>query len=311
MRKTHEVLGSRRNLLLRAAGLAVIAAPILFGLASAAPSRAQSQSQTQNTAGTAQTETLPAWSDPEYAKFVYSVVSIKPFKGDANEGRSLGTRDTPDGYSAAFPVEGLIYEAYRTEHYRVSGGSGWMESEMYSVEAKMDPDVMEALQKLSPEKRRVARQHMLQVLLQEYFKTVVHTEIRQVPAYDLVIAKGGPKLKESPAFTGPGIGMRNMASGGTRTVEFKGVEIGHLVTFISNTTGRPVYDKTELTGTYEITLRFAADSLAASAPGEPPAESDAPPLKKALEEQLGLKLVSAMGPMEYIIIDHAERPAGN
>ena len=52
-----------------------------------------------------QTETLPDWSDPEFAKLVYSVVSIKPFKGDANGGRSLGTRALPDGYTAIFPVE--------------------------------------------------------------------------------------------------------------------------------------------------------------------------------------------------------------
>ena len=68
------------------------------------------------------------WSAPELAKFVYSVVSIKPFKGDDNGGRSLGhRRNTPDGYTAAFPVQGqLIYTAYKTDHYRIVGGTGWI-----------------------------------------------------------------------------------------------------------------------------------------------------------------------------------------
>jgi len=143
-----------------------------------------------------QTETLPNWSDPEFAKFVYSVVSIKPFKGDENGGRSLGDQNTPDGYIAAFPVQGLIYTAYKTDHYRIVGGTGWILSENYLVEAKMDPDVMEALQKLPPAKRHIARQHMLQVLLRDYFKVMVRTEIREVPAYDLVVAKKGSKLTQ-------------------------------------------------------------------------------------------------------------------
>lgn len=94
--------------------------------------RNSAQTSAQSSAASpGQFETLPDWSDPEFAKFVYSVVSIKPFKeNDTGVMSSLGTQWTPDGYIAAFPVHGLIYEAYKTDHYKVVGGSGWIISEM-------------------------------------------------------------------------------------------------------------------------------------------------------------------------------------
>lgn len=284
-----------------------------ISLLSAIPNIAHSA--TQNAAlSPGQKETLPNWSDPELAKFVYSVVSIKPFKGDDNGGRLLGTQWMPDGYTAAFPVQGLIYEAYRTEHYRIVGGIGGVFSESYLVEAKMDPEIMEALQKLPPEKQRIARQHMLQVLLRDYFKVVVRTEIRDVPAYDLVVAKKGTKLTAA-ADTNPVNQNTNRSFDGTVTsFTFKGEQADSLLGLLQAETGRPVYDKTGLTAAYDFTLKYTAKQfLLDSQPGSDsaPLPQTAPPIEKALEDQLGLKLVSTTGQMEFIIIDHAERPSGN
>jgi uncharacterized protein (TIGR03435 family) len=266
------------------------------------------------TASSAQTETLPNWSDPELAKFVYSVVSIKPFKTDDNSGRSFGDQDMPDGYIAAFPVQMLIYTAYKTNHYRIVGGTGWIQSENYLVEAKMDPEVMEALQKLPSAKRRTARQHMLQVLLRDYFKVVVRTEIRDVPAYDLVVAKKGSKLTPA-ADTNPANQHTESSMNGTVTsFTFKGEQVNSLLGLIGSQTGRPVYDKTGLTGVYDFALKYTPKQyLMDSQPagGTAPLPESAPPIEKALEDQLGLKLASTTGQMEFIIIDHAERPSGN
>ena len=275
--------------------------------------RAQTSAQS-SAASPGQFETLPDWSDPELAKFVYSVVSIKPFKGDENGGRSLGDQDTPDGYVAAFPVHGLIYTAYKTDHYRIVGGTGWILSENYLVEAKMDPEVMEALQKLPPAKRWIARQHMLQVLLRDYFKVVVRTEIRPVPAYNLVVSKKGPKLKQV-GEVGPRSQKLQWSTEGTmELVTAQGESVMSLLGTLSVEKGCPVYDKTGLTGAYDFVLkytpkRFLMDS---QPPGESaPPQVNAPSLEKALEEQLGLKLQSTTGSMEFIIIDHAERPKMN
>jgi uncharacterized protein (TIGR03435 family) len=66
--------------------------------------------------------------------------------------------------------------------------------------------------------------------------------------------------------------------------------------------GRPVIDKTGLTGTFEIRLLWSLDPII---------NPDAPSLFTALQEQLGLKLESAKGPGEFIVIDRVERPAEN
>ena len=82
---------------------------------------------------------------------------------------------------------------------------------------------------------------------------------------------------------------------------------------LSYAAGRPVYDRTGLTGRYDITLKYTTDDMAepvAGADGAPPLDT-APPLAKALEEQLGLKLVPARGNMDVIVIDHVEKPSGN
>jgi uncharacterized protein (TIGR03435 family) len=244
------------------------------------------------------------------------VVSIKPFKGDENGGRSLGDQQTPDGYTAAFPVQGMIYTAYKTDHYRIVGGTGWIASEMFVVEAKMDPEVMEALQKLPREKRRTARQHMLQVLLRDYFKVVVRTEIRDVPAYDLVVAKKGPKLTPAADPNPANQDFKRSADGTTSLLSAKGESVSVLLGLLEGETDHPgpVYDKTGLPGVYDFTLKYTPKQfLMDSQPAgdTAPLPQTAPPIEKALEDQLGLKLTPTTGQMEFIIIEHAERPSGN
>jgi uncharacterized protein (TIGR03435 family) len=262
----------------------------------------------------AQHQPLPNWSDPELAKFVYSIVSIKPFKGDANGGRSLGTRDTADGFTAAFPAAGLIYTAWYTPKYRVVGASGWMETEMYDVQAKMDPEVAEAFQKLSHDKQKVARQHMLQVLLQERFKVVVHVEQREIPNYDLVVAKNGPKLNAAAVQTAGAGEIKKSVSGSTQTFDYRGEPVSMLTGLLTGETGRPVNDKTGLTGLYDFSLRYMPKDLSPDAQptgDDAPLMETAPTIERAIQEQLGLRLVPTTGLVNDIVIDHVERPTGN
>jgi len=173
---------------------------------------------------------------------------------------------------------------------------------------------MEALQKLPPAKRWIARQHMLQVLLRDYFKVVVRTEIREVPAYDLVIAKKGFKLKQV-ADAGPLLqDFKWSTEGTTQLVSANGQPVSALLSVIRGDTDRTAYDKTGMTGVYDFTLKFRPKRflMDSQPPGESvPMQESAPSLEKALEEQLGLKLQTTTGSMEFIIIDHAERPSGN
>jgi uncharacterized protein (TIGR03435 family) len=117
----------------------------------------------------------------------------------------------------------------------------------------------------------------------------------------LVIAKGGFKLKQAQ-------GAENLYGMSTNwgLISVRGGPIGaRFIVGLSNFVGRVVIDKTGLTGYYDITLKWTPDGTAA---GDP----DAPPdLFTALEEQLGLKLVPARGPVDTIVIDHVERLSEN
>jgi uncharacterized protein (TIGR03435 family) len=263
--------------------------------------------------------TITSVDDPRLARFVYDVVSIKPLRDISSAPRcQYGINDSPDGTEICNMEASYIVEvAFMRGLSRVSGGPDWLTKDRFQIEAKMDPGAAEALNKLVPSEQKFARQHMLRMLLAEYFKLKTHTESEEIPVYELVVAKGGPKLKE---ITDPNVregGIFNSHSGGAVDFENRGaVELETLVGLLGIYSGRPVVDKTGLTGTYEFKLRFTPMNPSATAPGagmdasavEP---SDAPFLMKALEEQLGLKLAPAKWSRELIVVDHAELPAMN
>jgi uncharacterized protein (TIGR03435 family) len=276
------------------------------------------QASTQSTVqGSLQPEAqLRAW-DEQYAAFVYDVVSIKPFKTNPGDnGSSLGSMETPDGYIADFPVIGLIDEAFRTDrvHGKTSGGPTWLVADYYDIKAKMNPEVFEALQKLSSRERFLARKHMLRVLLQDRFKVTVHFENREVPAYDLVVAKNGPKLKNAADLSASARDFTRKVSGSVFTITAKSQPASSLVGQLTADTGREVYDKTGLTGLYDFTLTYTPSQILDGAemrPGGGPLTDAAQPPAKAIEQQLGLKLVSSTGLMQVVVVDHAERPSEN
>jgi uncharacterized protein (TIGR03435 family) len=142
---------------------------------------------------------------------------------------------------------------------------------------------------------------MLQSLLADRFQLRVHYESRIQPIYELVLAKGGFKLKPLPADHERG-GM----SGRPGEMILHGMSIADLARSLSmsNEAGRAVVDKTGLTGNYEIDLKWTPDDQQ----GTPDAGST---LFTALEEQLGLKLEPAKGPVDTLVIDHVEKPSEN
>lgn len=153
---------------------------------------------------------------------------------------------------------------------------------------------------------------MVQQLLAERFKLRVHHETRTLPIYALILLKKdalGRDLRRSPtdcALEWQKQGRpdaRGLACGSMQgrpgKITGHAVEISPFVRDLYDWTGRPVVDRTGLTGRYDFTLTWSPDA-------EP--DSDAPSIFTALQEQLGLKLEPATGPVDVLVVDSVERP---
>src|SRR5262249_39150456 len=135
---------------------------------------------------------------------------------------------------------------------------------------------------------------MLQTLLKERFHRTFHREARELPTYALTVAKNGPKF--ATAETASGITSNSNRSRWQITAK---ISMRSFAEFLSPQAGRPVIDKTGLPGTYELKLEWSIDDA--------PAGNEGPSLFTALQEQLGLKLESAKGPVEALVVDHADK----
>jgi uncharacterized protein (TIGR03435 family) len=291
--------------------LVIVAVPICICMLASLPTRAQQQTQNTSTIS------------PD---FKYEVVSVKPNKS-GNFGR---TQITSDGLTMPnVSLQFLIQFAFGIQDFQFSGMPGWLNSERFDIDAKMDPAVADALQKLSPDDQKLARQKMLQALLADRFQLTIHRETRELQVYSLTVAKNGPKLHEAKSGDtyangikypngggGPGAVMLRMGPT-SQTMSAQAVPISTLVRQFVTTLRSPILDKTGLTGKYDFTLTWTPEDQMASGgvPNGQPAIAAPDPsgatLFTALQEQLGLKLESGKGPVEMIVIDHVERPSGN
>jgi len=236
---------------------------------------------------------LPAWD-------VVSVHLAEPRKCT----QGSGMRASTDGVSTfCVPLLFVIEAAYGImEPSRIVGAPDWVKkSAQYDIDAKVAGEDVAAYGKLSFDDR----DRMLQSLLAKRFHMNAHIEKREMPVYDLVVAKGGPKLKEATAeeANDPKLDERLVRGG---KVEAVGVQLTSLSgAFLKSEVGRAVVDKTGLAGKYDFTLEFVPAAKAATD------ETGGPSIFTALEEQLGLKLEPAKAPMDVVVIDSIEQPAAN
>jgi uncharacterized protein (TIGR03435 family) len=274
---------------------------------------------------------LQAQSGPSAATPKFDVVSIKPCKpgvangGDSSPGRlSIGCAILADVDNT-----GLIQVAYNryasgqltsVKMIPIEGGPDWIHSERFAIDAKSDghPSIL------------MMQGPMMQAILEDRFKLKIHRETRQGPVYELALGKGSPKLKPfqdgscTPVVTGHP--LPPLASGQhlcrrlvnpRGSVDIEGGTLSDLASLLGMALDRPVTDKTGITDYFEIHLKFSPDDAAASRPptadpGAPASGApDAPGIFQAIQEQLGLKLAPAKGPVEVLVIDHIERPSEN
>jgi uncharacterized protein (TIGR03435 family) len=269
----------------------------------------------------AQTAAKPALS--------FEVASIKPHPGVGN---LVHIQPFPNGRLVVenFSLRLLMQTAFGVQSFQISGGPDWINSERYDIQAKAEGGAS-GKQMAGP---------MLQNLLKDRFKLSLHRETKILPVYELTVARGGTKLQHSkegdctpfsmdsapmPPLLSPGDPHPTLCGflgfgveGLERKLEMAGVTMTELATSLSRgQLQRTVIDKTGLTGTFDVKLRWALDAVQASpdASNEPVPPPAANPvgvsLFAAVQEQLGLKLESARGPVEVLVIDHVERPSSN
>ncbi len=146
---------------------------------------------------------------------------------------------------------------------------------------------------------------MLQALLAERFKMAAHRETKEMPAYTLLEAKGGHKLKESTVSDGVGV----MPVQGPR-MALRGVcaTLDQLAMFLSTPLRMPVVDLTGLKGRYDFEFDITNFVRTEPTPGEPQQSPDPVAiLQLALPQQLGLRLAARKMPIEMLVIDHIEK----
>ncbi|MGA1983073.1 MAG: TIGR03435 family protein [Acidobacteriaceae bacterium] len=228
---------------------------------------------------------------------VFETASIRPSKSTP----FYTFRFTPDGFTATgVSLKVLIRNAYNEWHdQRWSGEPAWLDSTAYAIEAKFDPA---DFKDLTDDQRRA----MLQNLLAERFKFVLHHETRELPEYALLVNKGGPKLRLADAEKY----MRDSNNQLYCRAGLSGFRQCTMAEFASDAgivgIDRIVVDRTGLTGRYDFELHYRPAGMAV------PDGTEAPPsIYDALQEELNLRLQPIKGPVDVLVIDHVEKPSEN
>jgi uncharacterized protein (TIGR03435 family) len=242
----------------------------------------------------------------------FEVASIKlsPPGRPTRDAGGLQTKYLAGGRFTAtnISLKDLIVSAYRVQYWQISGGAKWVNPDMmvttdrFNIEAKAANEASEAQMRL-----------MLQSLLVDRFKLTIHRETKTGTVYNLVIAKGGHKLEE---VSSDNYSDDLRAGGGGRVITDQ-LTMRDLAVELAGQVQTPVIDMTGLKGAYKFRLVWTPDQFRLQGKGrdadngEPGIDASGPTLFTALQEQLGLKLEKANGPVEYLVLDSAEKPSEN
>jgi uncharacterized protein (TIGR03435 family) len=213
----------------------------------------------------------------------FEAATIKPSK--AQPGRSATHARTGMIVLTGKTLKGLICSAYDVKDFQVSGGPKWMDDDRYDVNAKADG---------AANGKQLAM--MLQTLLADRFQLAIHHEQKVGPAYALVLAKSGMKIKPVEGAAGTN------SQGGKGQLTVTGMPMHEFADLLARELKTPVVDLTETTGAYDFKLEWSTDG---------DANDDQSTLFAALQAQLGLKLESRKLPIDLIVVDKAEKPSEN
>jgi uncharacterized protein (TIGR03435 family) len=233
----------------------------------------------------------------------FDVASIKPTPPGTQGGvvHQLPGNQTYEIVNA--PLRLIMTVAYSVTDRQISGGPEWMNSDRWNIQAKAD--------------RRGTNDELhdaLARLLEDRFQLKIRHETRELPVYLLTVDKQGSKMPVHDAAD-----LKHEPIGGNPFQGFNGqnVTMNYLAFFLSRMLDLNVLDRTSLPDHYDLKFHFVPE-LPPGAIGRgggdgaaPPVMPDGPDIYTALREQLGLRLEKGRGPVDFLVVEHLEKPTAN
>lgn len=202
----------------------------------------------------------------------------------------------------------------RPDNLQISGGPEWARHGVLSNVAGFDSVLYQVIARApdGPTPSMEQFRLMLQALLAERFRLRIHHATKDLPVFNLVVAKDGPKFRESVPDAETSMAMKD---GKVFRIAAVHVPLADLVEELAFAVDRPVIDKTGLAGYYDFEIawspRFLRDDLAAAGGADEAAPDPQAPSLFTAVQRLGLKLEPGTAPHDTVVIDHAEKPSGN
>jgi uncharacterized protein (TIGR03435 family) len=237
---------------------------------------------------------LPLMANAQSAPQAFEAATIKLTPPDARE--PLDVRFTPGGRLTVTneTLRVIVTFAYGIQGWQISGAPGWFDTDRFDISAKAEGD---------PSRDDMLR--MFRALLEDRFRMKVQRETKEGPIYELTVAKNGPKLQEAkPLNDNERADVRTFRTGSPQQTAVSLARVGRhasmamLASALQGQLSRPVLDHTGIKGDFDFKVEFAADDSHLD---------EFPSLLTALQDQLGLKLEPAKGPVEMFVIEHVDR----
>jgi uncharacterized protein (TIGR03435 family) len=250
----------------------------------------------------ANAQTAPSQTPQAAIPTTFDVASIRPHTPEPHERSHIISGSNSGSFQTInVTLRAIIQYAFNIPESRIIDAPAWT-SQPFDIEAKSDDAIAQRLHDLPSDQAKPIKLAMIQSLLADRFGLKTHREQRELPIYELVIAKNGPKLTPSKSDGLTTNHGRNYFNG-------QGVTLPMLAQELARDAGRVIIDKTNLPGRFDIDLRWQPDDA-------PPVrlngeETSLPSLFTALQEQLGLHLEAAKGPVEVLVIDDIHQPSAN
>jgi uncharacterized protein (TIGR03435 family) len=250
-------------------------------------------------------------------RLTFEVASVKPTNSVSGRFTMNGGPGTTDPGRISYTnimLRRILLNAYDVKNYQLSGPE-WLDTLRFDITAKIPEGATKEQFQL-----------MLRKLLEDRFKMTTHRESKELPIYALVVAKNGPKIKAAAedvaseksdeqqlAVAQPGEGKDGFPAlslrapalvietkNGRARVTAKEIPMTKFADLLTGQVGRPVVDMTGLNGDYSFAVYFTPE-------GPNSGDASEPSIFGALQERLGLKLEARKGPVELLVIDHAEK----